>query len=154
MELHERLEKLLWSIALPGFGQLLNGKYVKGIVFIGLEFVVNMKSHLNEVILLSFQGDIPSAILHTDYQWIMFYPCLYMFAMWDAVKDAGGGSTPYSTLPYVCAAFLATVGLMYSDRCVILGFLMGPVWLAMLLCFIGITIGVTLQVTINRKSRA
>ena len=30
-------EKLLWSIALPGFGQMLNGKYVKGILLIILE---------------------------------------------------------------------------------------------------------------------
>ncbi len=27
-------EKLLWSIAIPGVGQLLNEKYIKGIEFI------------------------------------------------------------------------------------------------------------------------
>jgi hypothetical protein len=34
-------EKSSWSIAFPGFGQLLNQKYVKGILFIFIEFIVN-----------------------------------------------------------------------------------------------------------------
>jgi hypothetical protein len=84
-------EKLLWSIALPGFGQLLNGKYVKGIIFIFLEFLVNFQANFNEVIRLSFHGNIEKAIIQADYHWLMFYPCLYFFAMWDARKDAGGG---------------------------------------------------------------
>ncbi len=29
-----KLEAILWSIALPGFSQLLNRKFVKGIVFL------------------------------------------------------------------------------------------------------------------------
>lgn len=36
-------ERLLWSIALPGFGQFLNKKYLKGIVFVFLEFLVNVQ---------------------------------------------------------------------------------------------------------------
>lgn len=42
-------ETLLWSIALPGFGQLLNGKLIKGTVLIFLEFMVNVQSNLNEI---------------------------------------------------------------------------------------------------------
>src|SRR5690606_41018458 len=81
---------LLWSIALPGFGQLLNKKYIIGIVLLLLEITVNIQSNLNEVIVLSFQGDISTAVEKTNYQWLMFYPCLYFFAMWDAFKDAKG----------------------------------------------------------------
>ena len=40
-------------------------------------------------ILYSFQGNIiREAIEATNYQWLMSYPCLYMFSMWDAYKDA------------------------------------------------------------------
>jgi hypothetical protein len=81
---NDKIEKLLWSIALPGFGQLLNHKYIKGILLITLEFLVNVLSNFNKAIILSFQGDILSAIKITNYQWLMFYPCLYFFAMWDA----------------------------------------------------------------------
>lgn len=68
------VEKLLWSIALPGFGQVLNGKLFKGIFLIGLEVVINIQSNLNKVIIYSFQGNIQAAIEKVDYAWLMFYP--------------------------------------------------------------------------------
>ena len=78
------IERLLWSIALPGFGQFLNGKLIKGMVIVFLEFLINVQANFNGVIISSFHGDIEKAIAETDYLWLMFYPCLYMFAMWDA----------------------------------------------------------------------
>lgn len=68
------LEVIFWSIALPGFGQLLNGKIVKGIVFIALEFIINVQSGFNGIILLSFLGETEKALSQTDFQWLMFYP--------------------------------------------------------------------------------
>ena len=57
-------EKLMWSIALPGFGQYLNGKYFKGTVLLILEFLINVQANFNQVILLSFHGEIGEAIDH------------------------------------------------------------------------------------------
>jgi TM2 domain-containing membrane protein YozV len=85
-----KVEMLLWSIALPGFGQFLNGKLFKGTVLLILEFLINVQGNFNEVIISSFHGEIEKAIGQADYQWLMFYPCLYFYAMWDAWKDAGG----------------------------------------------------------------
>jgi hypothetical protein len=134
-------EKLMWSIALPGFGQYLNGKYFKGTILLILEFLINVQANFNQVIILSFHGKIDDAIKHADYQWLMFYPCLYFFSMWDAVKDASERKDPYSFLPYVLAAFFVTVGLIFSSNITILGVLLGPVWLPMLFVFPGIIIG-------------
>jgi hypothetical protein len=138
-------EKLMWSIALPGFGQFLNGKYFKGTVLLILEFLINIKSNFNGVIILSFHWRIRNAIEHADYQWLMFYPCLYFFSMWDAVKDTGGGKDPYSFLPYVFAAFFVTLGLILSSNFTIFGVLWGPVWLPMLFVFPGILIGMIIR---------
>ncbi|MDQ0897478.1 hypothetical protein QFZ80_001306 [Paenibacillus sp. V4I7] len=69
-----RTEVFLWSIALPGFGQLLNGRFLKGLLLVGLEFLINSQSNLNEVIISSFHGEFEKAIIQTDYQWLMFYP--------------------------------------------------------------------------------
>lgn len=52
------MEVLLWSIALPGFGQLLNRKYIKGILLIVLEVMINVMARLNVAIVHSFHGDI------------------------------------------------------------------------------------------------
>ncbi|MEH7253398.1 hypothetical protein V7111_14815 [Neobacillus niacini] len=144
-------EKLLWSIALPGFGQYLNRKYFKGTVFLVLEFLINIQSNFNQIILMSFHGEISNAIKHTNYQWLMFYPCLYFFSMWDAVKDAGGGKDPISFLPYVLAAFFVTVGLIFSSNLVIFGVLLGPVWLPMLFVFPGIAFGIIIKKIINNS---
>jgi hypothetical protein len=139
------LETLFWGIALPGFGQLLNGKYVKGIALIALEILVNMGASLNLIIISSFQGNIEAAIGQADYQWLMFYPCLYMFSIWDGFKDAGGGQSRYAALPFVFCAFFGTVGIIYSPMMRILGVLLGPVWLPMGFAFLGLGFGFFLK---------
>jgi hypothetical protein len=138
-------EKLLWSIALPGFGQLLNGKYIKGILFIFLEIIINVQGDFNEIIMLSFQGEIENAVVQANYQWLMFYPCLYFYAMWDAFKDSGGGKEPFSFLPFVIAAYFVTVGCIYSSGFRIFGLLLGPVWLSMLCVIPGVICGLLIK---------
>lgn len=140
------MEKLLWSIAFPGFGQLLNRQFLKGVVFLFLEIVVNIQAHFNKVILLSFHGEIEAAVQQTDYQWLLFYPCLYCFAAWDAYReDRQGETVPYLFLPFAFAAFFVTVGLIYSPSFTILGVLFGPVWLPMLGLIPGVGIGLALM---------
>ena len=143
------IEKVLWSIALPGFGQLLNGKILKGLLLILLEFLINIRSNFNKAIIYSFQGDIQGSIDHVNYQWLMFYPCIYMFAMWDAYKDAGGGKSPYSFLPFVFAAYFVTMGLIYSSTLSIFGVLLGPVFLPMLFLIPGISIGLLIKILLG-----
>lgn len=143
-----KLEVLLWSIALPGFGQLLNRKYVKGILLVLLEFAINMMGRLNEVIIFSFHGEIERAIESTDYQWLMFYPCLYFFAIWDAYKDAGGGDTAFAHLPFAATAFIMTVAVIFSSNFEINGYLIGPIWLPIISIPIGLLIGRGVQLLI------
>ncbi|RSL32349.1 hypothetical protein D7Z54_15750 [Salibacterium salarium] len=141
----KKLEMLLWSIALPGFGHLIIGKYVKGISLIFLEVLINVLGNFNYIILLSFNGKIQEAIAHTDYQWLMFYPCLYFFAIWDAYKEVGGGEKPFAYLPLAFAAYFVTVGLIFSSRLSVFGYLIGPVWLPMLFLPIGLCIGAVIR---------
>jgi hypothetical protein len=145
-----KLEKILWSIALPGFGQILNGKLLKGFLFIVLEFIINVRSRLNEVILLSFQGDIQHAIQIADYEWLMFYPCVYLFAIWDAYRDAGGG-TRFGVIPMILGAYIGTVGVVYSPAFKMYNILFGPVWLGILGFLAGLGIGWILKRVLERR---
>ncbi|WP_461176593.1 hypothetical protein [Virgibacillus ainsalahensis] len=140
-----KLEVLLWSIALPGFGQLLNHKYIKGILLIGLEFLINVIGNFNRIIVLSFNGEIQEAINQTNYLWLMFYPCLYFFSIWDAYKDAGGGEKPFAYLPLVFSAYFVTVGLIFSPVFTIFGTLIGPMWLPILSLPIGLIVGALIR---------
>jgi hypothetical protein len=147
----QRLEVLLWSIALPGFGQIINRKFAKGLLFIALEFLINIQSHLNHVLMLSFQGDQIEAIQQTNYQWLLFYPCVYTFSMWDAFRDAGADKDSFTFLPFVLAAFLSTFGMMYSSTFKVAGMLVGPVWLTMFCCFVGLGIGFLMRYILLRS---
>lgn len=113
------MEKLLWSISLPGFGQLLNGKTIQGTLFILIEILINVQANLNQVLILSFYGQVEESIYLTNYEWLLFYPCFYFFAMWDAYREERGGQKPYSFVPFVFTAYFVTIGCIYSPtlRC-------------------------------------
>jgi hypothetical protein len=144
------LEVVLWSIAFPGFGQLLNKQITKGLVFIFLEILINVFSRFNTAILLSFIGDIQGAINVTNYQWLMFYPCIYMYAIWDAYKFSKREeeTKSYIFLPLAFAAYFVTVGLMYSYTIKLFGILLGPVWLPILFLIPGLGIGYLIRAII------
>ncbi|WP_456271757.1 hypothetical protein [Bacillus sp. AK031] len=136
-----KLEAILWSIALPGFPQLLINSYIKGILFVTLEFIVNIQSNFNEAIRLSFLGETRIAAEVIDYQWLMFYPCLYMFAMWDAFKSAEGERDKYSFLPFVCTAYTVTTGLMLAPKVFIKDIFIGPIFFPMICVLPGVGAG-------------
>src|SRR4051812_11959781 len=111
-----RLEAILWNIAFPGFSQLLMGHYVKGILFVLLEFVINANSQFNSAIMYSFLGEMDQAYSVLNFQWLMFYPCVYMFALWDAYRSSMPEDEKFSFLPFVVSAYFVTVGIMYSSK--------------------------------------
>lgn len=79
---------LLWSLALPGFGQLYNGEFFLGLTLLLLELVINNTSGLNVAIMESFHGDFEHPHYVLNYQWGMFYPSLWFFSMWQAYNKA------------------------------------------------------------------
>ncbi|CDG35354.1 hypothetical protein CTHBC1_0691 [Acetivibrio thermocellus BC1] len=48
MKINDKIEKMMWSIAFPGLGQLLNGQIVKGIFFMILELLINHYSQFKQ----------------------------------------------------------------------------------------------------------
>jgi hypothetical protein len=150
----ETLEAILWSIALPGFAQILSGSLVKGLLFVLLEFLINVKSHFNEGIMLSFLGKTVSASERINYQWLMFYPCLYMFAMWDAYKLAQKRVRKYSFIPFAFCAYFVTIGLIYSPLIKINNILIGPIFLPILFLIPGLLIGHLIIFILNRINKS
>lgn len=136
-----KLEAIMWSIALPGFSQLLLKNYWKGTILVILEFIINAASHFNKAIMLSFLGDIDEAIKVVNFQWLLFYPCLYMFAMWDAYNTAMETEDEYAFLPFVFCAYFVTVGVFYSTKLELFGVLLGPVFLPIVFLIPGIISG-------------
>ncbi|MFD2443282.1 hypothetical protein ACFSO7_04715 [Bacillus sp. CGMCC 1.16607] len=148
-----KIEAILWSVALPGFGQILRGQYFTGTLFIFLEFLINVNSHFNLAIMHSFLWEIDEAIAVIDYQWLMFYPCLYMFAMWDAYRYAMPNKEKLSFLPFVFGAYFVTVGLMYSTELKVFNILFGPVFLPMMFLPLGLMVGFLIRMVLIRNEK-
>ncbi|WP_377891266.1 hypothetical protein [Alkalihalobacillus sp. R86527] len=146
-------EILLWSIAFPGFGQILNRAYIRGGFFILLEFMINVKSKLNMNILYSFQGKSELAISVTNYEWAMFYPCVYLFAIYEsyvmAFERLNMPTPSYLTLPFVSAAYFSTIGVIYSN----VSLPIPPTFVPIIGIGIGVMVGFALRaLLIQRRS--
>lgn len=144
------VEKALWSIAIPGFGQLLNRKYFKGIILIILEFVINTFANINTLIVLSFNGQTELAAMQANYQWLMFYPCVYLFSIWDAYKDGARQESPLLFIPFAISAYVETIGVIYSKTFRINGVLLGPIFLPMACIFLGLCLGFCIRFLVLR----
>ncbi|WP_160720370.1 hypothetical protein [Bacillus sp. USDA818B3_A] len=145
MKKMSKLEAVLWNIAFPGFTQLLTGQYIKGVLFVVLEFIMNVNSHFNSGIMFSFLGEIQKAEEILDYQWLMFYPCIYMFSIWDAYRFAMSAEEKYSFLPFVFGAYFVTVGLMLSPKVTVFQIHPGPIFLPMIFLIPGLIVGGIIQ---------
>lgn len=148
-----KLEAILWNIALPGFSQILSGQVLKGIFFVLAEMLINILSNFNTIIMYSFLGEFDKAIHGANYQWLMFYPCFYMFSLWDAYRSAMPKTERRSYLPFVFGAFFVTIGLMISPKYKIFGVLIGPVFLPMLFLIPGLLIGFIIKILILRYEK-
>ena len=148
-----KLESIMWNIALPGFSQLLTGHYVKGIFFVLSEVIINLNSNFNLAIMLSYLGEFEKAYSVTDYQWLLFYACLYFFAMWDGYRTVMPPGEKLSFLPFVFSAYLVTVGVFYCSELKLFGHFIGPVFLPMLFVIPGLFLGFTLRAIILKVSK-
>lgn len=77
-----------WSSLLPGFGHIYNMKGVKSIIILGWALAIINFSHVNDGIILTFTGNFLKAREIVDYQWLMFFPSIYIFSIWDSYNDA------------------------------------------------------------------
>ncbi|MEH7306124.1 hypothetical protein [Neobacillus drentensis] len=151
MKKMSKLEAVLWNIAFPGFSQLILGQYIKGILFVALEVMINAMSHFNMGIMYSFLGEIDKAEAVINYQWLMFYPCVYMFSMWDGYRTAMPENEKNSFLPFVFCAYFVTVGLMLSPKITIFNIHPGPVFLPMLFLIPGLLVGFVIKFLVSLK---
>lgn len=145
---------LLWSLTIPGFGQLYNRDYLVGLILIVLEFLINVKANLNLVIFFSCRGQYLESIKAADLQWLLFYPCVYCFSLWHAYNRAieinhelEKSNEDHYRISYtglfIGSAMGGTLGVIYS-------FTIGPVWGGIAGMAVGGLLGLILERSIGR----
>ncbi|MGI6468203.1 MAG: hypothetical protein GXZ09_10925 [Syntrophomonadaceae bacterium] len=146
---------MLWSLCIPGFGQLYNRDYINGLVLVALEFLINVQAKLNLAILFSFRGQIDVANQIADIQWLLFYPCVYSYSMWQAYNRAAQICRLHAEAsenchrlryngPFIGAAMGGTLGIIYLEAIgVVLGGILGMI--------AGAVIGCAAERLVNRR---
>lgn len=141
------LSAALWSAAIPGFGQFCNRSYIKALTLIVMEFFINLYSHLNEAIYYSWLFDIPQAQASINFEWLLFYPCMYVFAIFDAYHECSlrleKPHSPYLYIPFVGTCFVGTVVVIWSSGELPMWGLekLGPVFSGVIVILIGLLLG-------------
>jgi hypothetical protein len=145
-------ECILLNIALPGTCQILSGSYIKGIVLLILAGTINVKSNFNQMLFFLFNGETAQINETVVIHWLMFYPCVYFFSLWDAFKQAGRGRMRYSYLPFVFSVYSTTAGIIYSEKFHVKG-LPGIVWVPVVCFLLGFLMGLAAMLLVNKRVR-
>lgn len=145
---------VVWSIAFPGFGQIYNNQFLKALLFLFLEFFINLNGHLNQSIIHSFFWEITLSQAELNYHWIMFYPCVYVIPMWDAYavayKQANFVTPPgVDALPFTLGAMFATIGVIYGSR-----WIPGPIFLPIIMITLGAFLGIQLKKWVQKNEKS
>ncbi|TYP69548.1 hypothetical protein [Paenibacillus methanolicus] len=74
----------IWSILSPGLGQLYSGSTVVGTFVLAWWIFVCHKAVAIRSWLYSFLGDFDGAAAIVDWQWFLFLPSMYVFAVYQA----------------------------------------------------------------------
>ncbi|AEG58527.1 hypothetical protein Desru_0229 [Desulforamulus ruminis DSM 2154] len=78
----------VWSIMLTGFGHIYNNKIFKALILLGWTIAIMYFANLNGAIIQTFLGEFERAKQTIDYQWLLFFPSIYIFGIWDAYNDS------------------------------------------------------------------
>lgn len=75
---------MVWSALTPGLGQLYGGSTIVGTFVLGWWIFVCYKAMAVRTWLYTFLGDFSAAIAIVDWQWFLFLPSMYAFAIYQA----------------------------------------------------------------------
>lgn len=74
------------SALIPGFGHIHLGMYLKGLILVSLEIMLNTFGKLNLAILYTFTLQFEKVHEVINYNWILVYAAIYVFAIWDSYR--------------------------------------------------------------------
>ncbi|MBM7589101.1 hypothetical protein [Brevibacillus fulvus] len=86
---------MLWSAFSPGLGQLYGGSTVVGTFVLAWWIAICYKAVAVRTLLYSFLGDFKSATAIVDWQWFLFLPSMYCFAVYQAYVSVTENNTLY-----------------------------------------------------------
>lgn len=77
----------VWSAVAPGLGHLYCDRRVKAFILTGWYLAVTLNANLVLSVFHLIQGDFETARQLVDFQWLLFWPSIYIFGIVDAYQD-------------------------------------------------------------------
>lgn len=110
---------MAWSTLSPGLGQLYGGSTIVGTFVLAWWIFVCYKATAIRAWLYSFLGDFSSATAIVDWQWFLFLPSMYAFAIYQAYAAVTESNTLFDVEQIrhlrVRAANLAQLNTIEND---------------------------------------
>ncbi|HYG58438.1 MAG TPA: hypothetical protein VD902_10295 [Symbiobacteriaceae bacterium] len=78
---------LFLSLLLGGGGHFYNFSLVKAVMLMGWHLAIWLNSGMNQAIVAMAKGNWEQVHQVLDYQWLLFFPSIHVFNMWNAYSD-------------------------------------------------------------------
>ena len=85
----------LWSAVAPGLGHLYCDRRLKAFILTAWYLAVTLNANIVLNVFHLLQGDYETARQLIDYQWLLFWPSIYVFGIVDAYQDTVEQNTLY-----------------------------------------------------------
>ena len=106
----------LFSLLMPGFGQIYNRQFLKGVISWCSNILI-MVGKINKAIQLDFNGAHQQALEVVIYDGMLFYPGFFVYVVWDAWYYAKEGANKTTTaIPFIIAGFLGVLGAIFASK--------------------------------------
>lgn len=79
---------LFLSIFLGGAGHFYNNKSIKAMMLMGWHLAIWLNAGLNRALVATVQGNWQEVHSLIDYQWLLFWPSMHLFNIWNAWHDS------------------------------------------------------------------
>jgi len=107
----------LFSILMPGLGQVYNKQFTRGIIFLIIEHFDNAYGKINKAIQLDLNGFHQQALATVLYDGMLFYPGFYVYSVWDAWYYAKNGANKKKTaIPFLIGGYLGELGAIFASK--------------------------------------
>jgi hypothetical protein len=107
----------LFSMLMPGFGQIYNRQFLKGVFLLIVEHYDNVYGNINYAIHLDLNGFHQKALEVTNFQYMLFYPGFYAYTVWDAWYYAKpNADKTKSAVPFFIGGVLGEFGAIFATR--------------------------------------
>ncbi|KAA0548406.1 hypothetical protein FZW96_07475 [Bacillus sp. BGMRC 2118] len=110
-----------FSFSYPGFGHLLQHRYLTATVLILWELFINNMAQINLGIFYSLLGDFDKAKEVLEERWLMLYVGIYFLGIWDSYRTTVDMNKQYiladrEDVPLDSPLILGSSGINYLDK--------------------------------------